>query len=240
MPQGRRNVCLWLVGSCVCMPVWKYTHTNAHLCTWNYFVNHLSVLNGDFNISFWVCMYLVLKALKVTGDKRFKVSQTDISATAKETRWNISHHQTLARPKIQKTCHFWKSGALDVSLRQGYFLLFPLVCVLSADWQLGMGVCVCGVRIHLLSAWLYMVCFVFASHGQQWHIEDFISRKQVPEEVAHISLLLLCIWTYPTCMHVMEGIHVSACMCVSVHSYFSVSVIFAGLLQRRINQWCLG
>lgn len=38
------------------------------------------------------------------------------------------------------------------------------------------------------------------------------------------------------CMHIMEGVHVSACMCVNVHSYISVCVIFGGLLQRRINQ----
>lgn len=82
------------------------------------------------------------------------------------------------------------------------------VCVSpSADWQLGLGVCVGGDRMHLLSAWLYMVGFVFATPGQHWHIEVFISRKQVAEERderAHTSpppCLSLCsgICTAPSC-----------------------------------------
>ena len=120
----------------------------------------------------------------------------------------------------------------------------------SADWQQGMGVCVGGDRIHLLSAWLYMVCFVFASLGQHWHIEVFISRKQVTGRGASLCAWVCfyaCLGAYISalhqlvyCMHIMEGVHVSACMWVNVHSYISVCVIFGGLLQRRINQWCLG
>lgn len=127
-------------------------------------------------------------------------------------------------------------------------LVDPLVCVPSSDWQLGIGVCVGGDRIHLLSAWLYMVCFVSATVGQQWHIEVFISRKQVAEErdelvrISWFPSLSVCYCAVPTlyCMHIMECVHVSAPVCVNVRSYISVCVIFGGLLQRRINQWCLG
>lgn len=141
---------------------------------------------------------LVLEALNSAGEKSFKVSQSDISwlpLPKKQEGMLSSHHQTLhlARPRIQKTCHFWKSGECDVSLRKGFFLLSPIsLGVLSADWQLGMGVCVGGDRIHLLSAWLYMVCFVFATPGQHWHIEIFISRKQVAEEEGRAYCASLC------------------------------------------------
>lgn len=163
-----------------------------------------------------------------------------------------SHHQTLhlARPGIQKACHFWKSGECDVSLRKGFFLLPPIpLCVPTADWQLGMGVCVGGDRIHLLSAWLYMVCFVYATPGQRWHIEVFISRKQVVEErdePARVTpspsspVCASALHQLVHCKRIMEGVHVSACMCVNVHYYILARVILGGLLQRRINQWCLG
>lgn len=206
------SVCLWLVGLFVCMCMYTCilyggrVHTNAHLCTWKYFCVHLSDLKWDVTI-FKQLVALVFKALDNTGEKSFKVSQSDISwllLPKKQEEMFSSHRQTLrlARPGIQKTCHFWKSGECDVSLRKGFFLLslIPL-CVPFSDWQLGMGVCVGGDRIHLLSAWLYMVCFVFATPGQDWHIEVFISRKQVAEERDE----LVCFSLFPglpVCVHI--------------------------------------
>ena len=107
---------------------WGCSHANAHLCTWKYFWNHLSDLKGDATYRFEQLVALVLEALNNTGEKSFKVSQSDISWLSlpkKQEETLSSHHQALclARPEIQKTCHFWKSGDCDVSLKKGLFLL---------------------------------------------------------------------------------------------------------------------
>lgn len=110
------------------------------------------------------------------------------AAPARETR--RKHSQAIIRlfalrgRKFKRLVTFEKSEEFDVSLRKGFFLspVDLLVCVPSVDWQLGTRVCVGVDRIHLLSAWLYMVCFVSTTTGQHWHIEVFISRKQVVEE----------------------------------------------------------
>lgn len=106
-------------------------------------------------------------------------------------------------------------------------LVDPLVCVPSADWQRGMGVCVGGDRIHLLSAWLYMECFVFASPGQHCHIEVFISRKQVVGVCPSLALCAHDVRTAPA--HVARTSHGGrTCVCRHVYecslSYFSVCV----------------
>lgn len=128
------------VCECMCMPVWGNAHANAHLCTWRYFCNHLSDLKGDVAMPFWAVGCPILEALNNTGDKSFKVSQSDISwlpERKKQEETLSSHHQTLhlARPEIQKTCHFWKSGECDVSLMQGFFLFVSIpLCVCPLCW----------------------------------------------------------------------------------------------------------
>lgn len=179
-----------------------------------------------------------------------------MAAAAKETRRNAlkpSSDSPSCEARNSKDLSLLKIRRVWCVIEEGLLssLVDPLVCVPSADWQLGMGVCVGGDRIHLLSAWFYMVCFVFDTPGQHWHIEVFISRKQVAEEsdeLVRMSLLpclsaRVFICTAPAC--ILYAYHGGrTCVCLHVREcslfYFGVCVIFWGLLQRRINQWCLG
>lgn len=110
-----------------------------------------------------------------------------MDAAAKDTRRNAlkpSSGSPSFEARNSKDLSLLKIRRVWCVIEEGLLssLVDPLVCVPSTDWQLGMGVCVGGDRIYLLSAWLYMVCFVFATPGQHWHIEVFISRKQVVKE----------------------------------------------------------
>lgn len=135
-----------------------------------------------------------------------------MAAAAKETRRNAlkpSSDSPSCEARNSKDLSLLKIRRVWCVIEEGLLssLVDPLVCVPSADWQLGMGVCVGGDRIHLLSAWLYMVCFVFPTPGQRWHIEVFISRKQVAKESDELVRMSL-----PPCLSVTVCVRV--CVCV--------------------------
>lgn len=131
-----------LVGFCVCvpecasMPVWGYVHAYAHSCTWKYFQNHLSDLKGDVTAPFRAvgCLNLgsVKQHMRKGASRLARVTFHGSRCQRNKKKTLSSHHQALhlARPEIQKTCHFWKSGECDVSLRKGFFLLSSIpLCV---------------------------------------------------------------------------------------------------------------
>ena len=172
---------------------------------------------------------IVLEALNNTGGKSFKVRQSDISwrllpkkleeTLLKSSLGSLSYEarnsKDLSLLKIRRVWCVIEEGLLSSPVD-------PLVCVPFADWQLGTRVCVGADRTHLLSAWLYMVCFVFASPGRHWHIEVFISRKQVVEErdmLVRMSLfpcLPVCIGTtlnlYTVCISWRAYMCLTACV----------------------------
>lgn len=133
-----------------------------------------------------------------------------------------------------------------MSLRKGFFLLWLIpLCVspsLTDSW---------GCKSELVETE-----YIFCQLGYTWCV--LFSLAMDSTDTLRFSLAVSRWWRKGTslssqvcfhaflcasalhqlvyCMHIMEGVHVSACMCVSVHSYISVRVIFGGLLQTRINQ----
>lgn len=187
----------------------------------------------------WVALFL--EAVTNTGGKSFKVSQSDISwlpLPKKQEGTLSSHHQTrrLARPEIQKTCHFWKSGECDVSLRKGFFLLSSIPLCVSPPLTDSSG-------------WEFVLVeteYIFCLLGFTWCVLSSIPLDST--DTLRFSLAVsrwrrratsLCAWACSLaclracssalhqlvyCMHIMEGVHVSACMCVNVRSFISACV----------------
>lgn len=176
--SGNEGVCAcgWWGFVCVYeymhMPVWGYACGNAHLCTWKYFWNHLSDLKGDVTIPFWTAGCPSLGSIKQHRRKELQgwPEWHFMGAAAKETKRNTlkpSSGSPSCKARNSKDLSLLKIRRVWCVIEEGLLssLVDPLVCVPFTDWQLGMRVCVGGDRIHLLSAWLYMVCFVFATPG---------------------------------------------------------------------------
>lgn len=243
-----------LAASYVYTPPGGHTCASARWCTQKYFLNHLSDLKADAAVKFWADGYphpgsFTHRSCKV---------KRNFHAMPKETR-RRSNAIIIMRGQQCKRLEKNKSVVCSISF---FSCLSPCV-------HARVCVCVCSLLTDSWE-WKFVFLeteYIFCLLGYTWCVLSFLAldhtdtlrfslavsrwwREGCGRAGAHahtptqVSLWCLSscfgICTSPTCMQIMECVHVSARVCVDVHSYISVSVIFGGLLQRRINQWCLG
>lgn len=188
-----------------------------------------------------------------TGEKKgVKVSQRDISRPPLRKKRGEA---LSSRRRALRLCGARNSKGLslfenqeecDVSLRKGFFLLPSIpscASPLPTDSQGWECVLVETEDIFCLPGYTRCVLSPPAPDGADTlRFSLAVSRWRRRRRRAHVSFPSLR--TAPTlctaCTSRRAYMCPPACVCVNGRFYVSVCVIFGGLLQRRINQRCLG